>query len=805
MVTLRRTFSLLTYLGCLSPPSWTSVSKRILYRAHSLLIAILLLSLVLSSLLDIVLEVENQNDFSDNFYLTTAMMVGNYKMFNFHTKREAIMVLINNMRKRPFSAEDQAEKNIMTKYRKMIENKSTAYIVVIEIYLIVMWTTSLCRDPKERRLPIRGWIPYDYSTPILYGVTYCYQVLSTVSATFMHVANDILFSNLMLLIHCQLEILEYRLRQIKNDDKGSARECARYHEYIYEFAAEVNKIFQGVLCFQFLASVGMICFNLYRITQTELGPRVYETCLYTVITLLQLFYYSWYGNEVRLKSLELPEMIIRSNWTNLDNETRKILLVIMLRATLPIEFTSAHVLSVNVETFMTVLKTSYSAYNVMQSLRIGRETRREEADCAKGVEKIPIVTGSQCHVSLCRVESSDCREVLSFSKIDTVTRRSSCSRPCDVNFGNFIMLTLRVTFIVLKVLGCQGPVTLSSTAKKLYKVYTVVVSSILLYLLLTIVLDLLLNVKNQEDLCGNFYALVPVVTSSCKLCSFLANRERIMALLTKVNRKPHLPTNETEMKIEIRFNRMNEKLTRLYTSVFLMCTLVIWISSLIRDTRIRVLAFRAWIPYNYSSASLYTVTYVHQVLSVTISTQMDVAYDTLFSGLMFCINSQLEILGHRLRNIRSDQRGTARECARHLNYIYDFVAKMNERFELVLCVQFLTSALSMCFVLYQFTQSDGNARLAEMFMYAVCMLVEIFYYCWYGNEVRLKSLEIPDVIYASDWLNLDEKTKKTLLMIMIRSRIPMQFTSAHVVSMNIDTFMTVLKTSYSAYNVLQQR
>nr|XP_031827715.1 odorant receptor 46a-like [Nomia melanderi] len=634
-------------------------------------------------------------------------MVGNYKMFNFHTKREAIMVLINNMRKRPFSAEDQAEKNIMTKYRKMIENKSTAYIVVIEIYLIVMWTTSLCRDPKERRLPIRGWIPYDYSTPILYGVTYCYQVLSTVSATFMHVANDILFSNLMLLIHCQLEILEYRLRQINNDDKGSARECARYHEYIYEFAAEVNKIFQGVLCFQFLASVGMICFNLYRITQTELGPRVYETCLYTVITLLQLFYYSWYGNEVRLKSLELPEMIIRSNWTNLDNETRKILLVIMLRATLPIEFTSAHVLSVNVETFMTVLKTSYSAYNVM-----------------------------------------------------------------------------------------QRPVTWTSTSKKLlYKVYTVLVLIILESLLLTLILDMVFNVENQDDFSDNLYALMPVITSSCKLCSFLANRERIMGLISKVKRKPHLPTSEAEMRIQIRIDEMNEKLATVFTSVFGSCVLIIWITSLIRDTRNRVLAFRAWVPYNYSSPTLYTVTYTHQALSVTVSSLMNIAYDTLFSGLMFSIYSQLEILGHRLRNIRSDQRGTAR----------DFVAKMNERFELVLCVQFLTSALSMCFVLYQFTQSDGNARLAEMFMYAVCMLVEIFYYCWYGNEVRLKSLEIPDVIYASDWLNLDEKTKKTLLMIMIRSRIPMQFTSAHVVSMNIDTFMTVLKTSYSAYNVLQQR
>ncbi|XP_076223413.1 odorant receptor 46a-like isoform X2 [Nomia melanderi] len=368
------------------------------------------------------------------------------------------------------------------------------------------------------------------------------------------------------------------------------------------------------------------------------------------------------------------------------------------------------------------------------------------------------------------------------------------------------MLTLRMTFMILKVLGCLRPVTWTSTSKKLlYKVYTVLVLIILESLLLTLILDMVFNVENQDDFSDNLYALMPVITSSCKLCSFLANRERIMGLISKVKRKPHLPTSEAEMRIQIRIDEMNEKLATVFTSVFGSCVLIIWITSLIRDTRNRVLAFRAWVPYNYSSPTLYTVTYTHQALSVTVSSLMNIAYDTLFSGLMFSIYSQLEILGHRLRNIRSDQRGTARECARHLNYIYEFATKMNERFELVLCVQFVTSVLSICFVLYRITRRNLSSRLAETFMYAICMLVQIFYYCWYGNEVRVKSLDIPDTIYSGNWLNLDDETRKTLLMIMIRSRLPMQFTSAHIVSMNIDSFMTVLKTSYSAYNVLQKR
>lgn len=96
------------------------VSKRNLYGVYSFSVTALLLSLVTSALLDTVFDVENQNDFSDNIYLTTAVIISNYKMFNFHARQDAIMDLINNMHKKPFSAEDEAEENILTKYQKMI-------------------------------------------------------------------------------------------------------------------------------------------------------------------------------------------------------------------------------------------------------------------------------------------------------------------------------------------------------------------------------------------------------------------------------------------------------------------------------------------------------------------------------------------------------------------------------------------------------------------------------------------------------------------------------------------------------------
>nr|XP_012142989.1 PREDICTED: uncharacterized protein LOC105662738 [Megachile rotundata] len=53
-------------------------------------------------------------------------------------------------------------------------------------------------------------------------------------------------------------------------------------------------------------------------------------------------------------------------------------------------------------------------------------------------------------------------------------------------------------------------------------------------------------------------------------------------------------------------------------------------------------------------------------------------------------------------------------------------------------------------------------------------------------------------------MSLDNSTKKMFLTITMRAMEPIQFTSIHIVSMNLESFITLVKTSYSAYTMLQQ-
>lgn len=73
---------------------------------------------------------------------------------------------------------------------------------------------------------------------------------------------------------------------------------------------------------------------------------------------------------------------------------------------------------------------------------------------------------------------------------------------------------------------------------------------------------------------------------------------------------------------------------------------------------------------------------------------------------------------------------------------YEFCFRLaflvNANFRMVITIQFLMSMLVVCFNLYVISLSKLDARCIRLALFMGCMLTQIFVYCWYGNEVRLK-------------------------------------------------------------------
>ncbi|XP_039309020.1 odorant receptor Or2 isoform X7 [Solenopsis invicta] len=114
------------------------------------------------------------------------------------------------------------------------------------------------------------------------------------------------------------------------------------------------------------------------------------------------------------------------------------------------------------------------------------------------------------------------------------------------------------------------------------------------------------------------------------------------------------------------------------------------------------------------------------------------------------------------------------------------------------------TTMIMCFSLYQLDKTTTKAEYFEMILCILFVLTEIFLYCWFGNEVKIKSCQMIDNIFEMEWMTLDKDRKKSLMIIMTRALVPIQITCSYVIPVNLSSFMGILKMSYSIYNLIQQ-
>ncbi|XP_076634609.1 odorant receptor 94a-like [Colletes latitarsis] len=369
MSIMRWTFRILVICGCWQPPSWTSPVKTFLYTLYRAIVLSLVYTVTFLQFMDIVINVQNQDEFSDNFYLLLAMLVSCHKGYSLVKNRESIAALNDILEQEPFMPENAEEIGIRTRFDKRSELMTLLYAVLIESTCSVLsiCTASLFTDLPKRKLLYSAWLPFTYTNRSLYFVAYGHQLVALYGLAFINLACDVFVIGLSAHVCCQQEILKHRLKELTLEIRPDFGKIVRFHNYLYRYAFMIQENFKVLLAIQLLSSTLVVCFNLYELTNTPLtSPKYLEFVMFMACMMAQSFIYCWYGNELKLKSVELVEAIFHLDWMFLVEDTKKSLLIIMSRAMIPIELTCAYIVKMDVDTFVAILKLSYSSYNLLQ-------------------------------------------------------------------------------------------------------------------------------------------------------------------------------------------------------------------------------------------------------------------------------------------------------------------------------------------------------------------------------------------------------------------------------------------------------
>ncbi|OXU25582.1 hypothetical protein TSAR_001225 [Trichomalopsis sarcophagae] len=371
-------FLLLTIWGIWHPKDWPARLKNI---SNIIFISVFCLDIIICFEMSIYLVLSiGTNDFKlVNIFLTSATITGIYKAIKTMRIRESFRTMLLNY----FNYEHLCSLN--TKERMIREKNQTQIRKVTIIYSASMAgifalnaiAPALSQPDSTMQLPVDAWYPYSIQKSLNFWLTYFHQIILGSSLICVHIGIDTLFVGLLLKLVCQINILRYRLQSLttlcsenyKNFEHFNAMGRKFIYRYIhhqnkiYEFSKVLNNKFQAVI-----TSIPNLCINVYTLSKYSgiINMDYISIIFNTTSSLIQLFITCWYGNEVLLSSLQIKKSIYEMDWTKLDVPTKKLLIVIMARSLRPIAFSVAHVIPMNIESFIKIIKISYSAFNVLQ-------------------------------------------------------------------------------------------------------------------------------------------------------------------------------------------------------------------------------------------------------------------------------------------------------------------------------------------------------------------------------------------------------------------------------------------------------
>ncbi|XP_063925608.1 odorant receptor 4-like [Zophobas morio] len=214
----------------------------------------------------------------------------------------------------------------------------------------------------------------------------------------------------------------------------------------------------------------------------------------------------------------------------------------------------------------------------------------------------------------------------------------------------------------------------------------------------------------------------------------------------------------------------------------------------------------AWYPFDIQKSPNYELTYIYQAICFTYLTTANVNVDTITYALFMYICTQCDILCDDLSNLSGKQEDFNEKfikCVQHHKTILSFAKKTNSLFNMIILGQFATSTMALALTMFQLSLVDTfDAAAVVGVFYIVGLSMQLFLYCWFGNEVETKSSHIPYAVYSSQWVDVSLKVKNNLLILGGRCQRPLKITAINLFDLSLNTFVTILRSAWSYFAVL---
>ncbi|KAH0808225.1 hypothetical protein GEV33_014566 [Tenebrio molitor] len=310
-----------------------------------------------------------------------------------------------------------------------------------------------------------------------------------------------------------------------------------------------------------------------------------------------------------------------------------------------------------------------------------------------------------------------------------------------------------------------------------------------------------------ETLTASIVVMLSEVTGMVKFYLFHKNIRVVKDLMTMLEGDLFQPKT-TRQRVMLRGSLNTWKKIYVVFSLSAVMTIFLWgLHPLVDGSyKNQELPFLAWYPYCYRASPQYQLTYVYQVVANFFIAITNQNIDAFISALLMYTATQCEMLCDDLANLVGTDRRNFGRCVKHHQEILRFAQSTNQFLSVMTFGQFANSVVAICMTMFQL--SVVTPFTPDFYTLVCCQsacFTQVFVYCWFGNEVMIKSSNISFSAYESGfWIDSSIALQKDLVFFLMRCCKPIQLRAVNFFGLSLQSFTSILRTSWSYFALLQQ-
>ncbi|XP_003696135.1 odorant receptor 2a-like [Apis florea] len=207
--------------------------------------------------------------------------------------------------------------------------------------------------------------------------------------------------------------------------------------------------------------------------------------------------------------------------------------------------------------------------------------------------------------------------------------------------------------------------------------------------------------------------------------------------------------------------------------------------------------------------NMYFVIFIVEYLMLLLTSTGNLGSDSLFLGIAFHLCGQVEILRLEYNKLSNENERTRKHITlltkRHI-YLLKLSNMLNETISSILVVQLFLSCVLICTTGFEFilALSIGNIVRTIRICIAMCvLLIQLFAYSYVGEYLKTQTEDLGNSVYFCTWYDMPKNVSQNIIFIIMRAQHPVLLTAGKFFVVNMETYMSILKTSMSYLSVLR--